>query len=172
MTACAACLLAGAALASEPPARGDNAEIEIQLHNNFPRFVGPDTVVEGGSISVVNHTNPGAIGPHTFSLVKKSAIPKGEKERKRCGRFRLVCKKIRKAHGVPRGDFDAEHPDVEKGLPGWDTSFDGKRKRGDTHYFASENEVTDRSVSAGPGTLWFMCAIHPHMQGKIEVVAG
>jgi plastocyanin len=169
IAACATWPLTGGAPASEPSAQAVDAEIEIQLHNGDPRFVGPDTVLEGAAITVVNHTSPAAIGPHTFSLVKKSALPKGEKERKRCGRYELVCKKIGKAHGIGRHDFSAEHPDVENGQPGWDTSFDGKRKRGDTYFFSSENETTSRTVPDS-GTLWFMCTIHPHMQGKIKVL--
>jgi hypothetical protein len=156
---------------TDGPAKGDVAEIEIK-NNNVPKFVGPDTVLQGtGTIGIVNHTDPARIGPHTFSIVKKSALPQGEAERKHCGQYHDVCKAIRKAHGIPPHDFDSETPDIEKGEAGWDTAFAARGAKGDSHYFATEDDVTDRSVSAETGKLWYMCAIHPRMQGSIKVVA-
>lgn len=152
-------------------AKGDLAVSKIRNNHN-PRFVGPDTVNETGTLTVISKTDPARIGPHTFSLVKKSALPKGEAQRTRCGHYKLVCKDIGDAHQVGPHDFVAETPDVENGNTGWDARVDGDQADGDSHYFSSKDEEISRIVTAGTGKLWFMCIIHPHMQGSIKVVSG
>lgn len=165
----------GGAAASDSAKRGDTAVIEIK-NNNHPKFVGPETVVQGtGTISVVNHTDPSKIGPHSFSLVEKSALPKNIDEFKDCGKLKphTVCKNVFKAHDVgPPPDFPIGKPEVEKGDEGWDALFDDEHQKGDSFLLQAEDEETSRSVSADPGNLWYMCIVHPEMQGKIKVVPG
>jgi hypothetical protein len=40
------------------------------------RFEAPKTIVNGEDLEIVNQTNPHKVGPHTFSLVTKSSLPK------------------------------------------------------------------------------------------------
>jgi hypothetical protein len=159
----------GAAIASGP-AKVVPVVIEIK-GNNHPRFEAPETAFVNGAIQVVNKTDPSKIGPHTFSLIEKSARPRTVQEMKDCAHFKLVCKDIFKAHQVgPPPDFEIGRPDVEKGADGWDATFDGDTARGDSYLFQNEDESETRTVTAEPGNLWFMCAVHPEMQGKIKIV--
>jgi plastocyanin len=61
-------------------------------------------------------------------------------------------------------------PKVDVGKTGWDKSFG---KTGDSWFTGEKRKGTKntRKVSAAVGTtLYFMCAVHPGMQGKIKVV--
>jgi hypothetical protein len=56
---------------------------------------------------------------------------------------------------------------VDVAAKGWDASFG---KEGDTWYTETEGEDTARKVSAEPGSkLYYLCVVHPFMQGKINV---
>ena len=46
------------------------------------------------------------------------------------------------------------------------------RKRGDSWFSGDRpGRSITQEVTANPGTLYFVCAIHPWMQGRIDVVA-
>jgi hypothetical protein len=150
--------------------RGLEEQIKIKLGNQGPKFVGPDTIISGSDLRIINLTDPEEAGPHTFSLVKKSALPTTENQREQCGSFHLVCKQIRKAHGLLRRDFVAENPDIDNGAEGWDAKFDGDDDEGDSVYLATENEDEVRNVPA-IGKFFYMCAISPKMQGRITFTA-
>ena len=138
--------------------------------NNDPHFVAPDAIFAGQDLQIVNKTDLDAIGPHSFSLVTKDALPKTRKQMRRCAHFHRVCKDILIAHNVDfeAGTFDA---DVENGSEGWDTPFDTVND-GDSWFTAAKDETTSRQVTAPGGTkLFFLCAIHPFMQGHIKVVS-
>lgn len=137
--------------------------------NKFPKFVGPKTVTAGTDLEILNKTKVEKIGPHTFSLVTKSARPKGEKERKKCGRLKRICGDVGEAHDLNPDTYESGTHVVENGLAGWDTSFDGDAP-GDSFYTDFKGEAHTRNVTAAPGTkLYFMCIVHPHTQGKIKV---
>ena len=114
-------------------------------------FEGPKTVASGANLKIKNLTNPRAVGPHSFSLVQ-----------------------IALWHQV---DINTNPPTigenpVEVGKQGWDRMGNFKRK-GDSWIAERKNEKFKRKVTAKPGkTLYFMCVVHPFMQGKIKVVKG
>ncbi len=66
-----------------------------------------------------------------------------------------------------------ENP-AEAGLDGWDT-LGSVTKKGDSWFTGNkagtsfEQPVTV-DTSAGPSRIYFLCAIHPWMQGSTEVV--
>ncbi len=63
---------------------------------------------------------------------------------------------------------------VKAGPAGWSTSGDAKGTTGDSWFTGETKAATHvtQVVSAKVGTtLYFMCAIHPWMQGSIKVVA-
>jgi hypothetical protein len=161
--------LGGAATAS-PSAKRETAKITMEKQGRDLFFVAPDSVEKGAKLKVQNLTNPRRIGPHTFTLAKKGALPKGNKELNKCGRFELpVCAKVGEAHEI---DFENEtigKLNVENGKKGWDAAFSSHRA-GDSWFAEKKNQTESRKVTAPAGkTLHFFCVIHPFMQGKIKV---
>jgi hypothetical protein len=134
-----------------------------------PRFDAPETVIAGADLQIVNKTNADKIGPHTFSLVEKDQLPKTVQEMKRCAKFRGVCKDIFNEHEVDPVTFDVGVPNVENGAEGWDAHFDGENG-GDTWYTGEEGDTTSRQVTAESNKIFFLCIVHPEMQGKSKVL--
>lgn len=136
-------------------------------------FVAPKTVTEGESLTVVNKTNPKEVGPHTFSLVQPQFIPKTPKARQLCFTKGHICKAIARWHGVKGNGPPSLNP-AEAGAEGWST-MGSLTENGDS-WFTGEKPnatITQRvaaGATAGPVTIYFMCAIHPWMHGKITVV--
>jgi hypothetical protein len=122
-------------------------------------------VRSGGTLHIVNKAED---GPHTFSIVKKSDLPRTTKQINQCS----ICQTIATAHGVdPSVESDAPPPHLytEDGV-GVDTpaNFD---KPGDSVFVGpGPGDSADAKVTAKKGTkLFFMCAIHPWMQAKVIV---
>jgi hypothetical protein len=137
------------------------------------RFEAPKTIVAGEELTVLNKTNPHQVGPHTFSLVTKGSLPKTPKARQLCFTPKHICMSIAKWHGV-KGNGPVKVNPVETGLAGWDT-LGSLTKTGDS-WFTGEKPKTSivqpvsAETSAGPTRIYFMCAIHPWMQGSINVL--
>lgn len=137
------------------------------------RFEAPKTIVAGEDLKVQNQTNPHKVGPHTFSLVQKSVIPKTAKQRQICFTKGHICKAIAAWHGV-KGNGPVKVNPVEVGTPGWST-LGSLTEKGDS-WFTGEKPGTSieqpvsADTSAGPTTIYFMCAVHPWMHGSIEVL--
>jgi hypothetical protein len=136
-------------------------------------FEAPKTVVEGEELQVVNTTNPKQVGPHTFSLVEPSQIPKTAKARQVCFTKGHICKAIAGWHGVKGNGPPSINP-VEVGAEGWST-MGNLTSKGDSWFTgekprASIVQRVSAGATAGPTTIYFMCAIHPWMHGKITVL--
>jgi hypothetical protein len=143
--------------------------ISAYQHGRQMGFKGPRTVQAGSELAIVNGTDPQKVGPHTFTLVKKSQLPEGRKQMKKCERIKSkLCRRITTAHRANPKTGVVKRPDVDVGKPGWDKSFG---KTGDSWFMPNLGDSTERIVSAKPGTtLHYFCVIHPFMQGKIKVV--
>jgi len=139
------------------------------------RFVAPKTVVNGEELRVLNTTNPKQVGPHTFSLVEQSVIPKTAKERQLCFTKGHICKAIASWHGV-KGNGPPKVNPAEAGLEGWDT-LGSLTTKGDSWFTGEKPHTTitqrvNEGALAGPTKIYFMCAIHPWMHGSITVLPG
>ena len=135
------------------------------------RFVAPKTIVAGADLEVLNETNPHRVGPHTFSLVTKGSLPKTPKARQTCFTPKHICMAIAKWHGTNGNGPVTKNP-TKAGLAGWDT-LGSVTKKGDSWFTGEKEPGTSMTqpVSAAAGTtIYFMCAIHPWMQGHIEVL--
>jgi hypothetical protein len=114
-------------------------------------------IASGGHVTLRNRAK--TEDPHTISLVKKAQLPDSFD----CA----VCGEIFAAHGVNEETGDIANPVVNVGAEGFDQPGDSiviapKRKK----------DVTKVSfdVTAAKGTtLYFLCAVHPWMQGRIRV---
>ena len=142
--------------------------IEIFMQGKKMGFKGPATVREGEELKVVNDTMPSMVGPHTFSLVTKSSLPKTAQQRKTCFTPGKICMGIAGWYGL-KGEEDPKNPLVQAGGEGWNT-MGTTTKKGDSYFFAKQGESFEQPVTAKAGTtLYFICAVHPWMQGQIKV---
>ena len=182
-TAFAVLCASATALASPyPPAGGSPSSPEVTGPTVYIkdgkqglRFVAPKTVVAGENLTVLNQTDPRKIGPHTFSLVTKSSLPKTAKANQLCFTPDHICKAIAGWHGV-KGNGPVKVNPVEAGNPGWDT-LGNLRRDGDSWFTGNKpgtsfSQPVSADASAGPTRLYFVCAIHSFMQGSINVLPG
>jgi hypothetical protein len=121
-------------------------------------------VRSGGSITIVNLA--ASDGPHTFSVVRKSDLPRTVAQMNNC----KICQTVAKEHGAnPNQQGPPKFLFVENGV-GSMTPPNVDRP-GDSAFIApSQNAKVKLQVTAKPGTtLYFMCVIHPWMQAKLIV---
>jgi len=153
------------------PDTGKTDQIKIELTKGKLKFVAPETVAYGDQLEVVNETNPKQVGPHTFSLVTKGSIPTTAKARKSCFTPKHICLAIAKWHGFsPKSEKITINP-AKAGPEGWSTMGNATGKKGDS-WFTGEKPGghISQQVTAVPGTtLYFQCAVHPWMHGKVAV---
>jgi len=133
------------------------------------RFGGAKAVRPGAQLRVVNKTKPAQVGPHTLSLAQKKLLPKNRRQEQRCFDEGRICFDVAVAHEFDFVTGEVGAPLVDAGLEGWDTPFTADAE-GDSWYTETRDESFSQAVSAESGrTLHYFCAVHPSMQGKIEV---
>ncbi len=145
--------------------------VDIVLKGKKLKFEGPKTIKSGNKLKVTNDTDPKDIGPHTFSLVKPSVLPtiKSEKDFDRCFAPKALCTDILKAHEANFKKETIDKPIVDVKRKGWDKQFTN-RKVGDSWFTEAKGETHSRKFRVKPGkTVGFFCAIHPDLQGTINV---
>jgi hypothetical protein len=149
-------------------ADGKTAKIKMIADGKDLLFKGPRKVEAGSELEVINKTDPDQAGPHTFTLVDPESLPETKKQIKDCERLKSeFCMNIAEKHKVNLETFEIGKPSLDYGKKGWDKSFG---KRGDSWFAGGEGDTQARAVSAKPGTtLYYFCAVHPFMQGKIKV---
>jgi hypothetical protein len=134
-------------------------------------FFGPSTVHKGEELRIVNDTKPSQVGPHTFSLVEKGFLPKTSKQRKSCFTPGHICLAIAEWHQFNPKTERIGKEEIDAGPKGWST-MGSLKKEGDS-WFSGEKPggSTEEVVTAKAGTtLYYMCAVHPWMQGSIKVL--
>jgi hypothetical protein len=133
------------------------------------KFVAPETITRGNQLEIVNKTNPKQVGPHTFSLVVNSALPKTRPERQKCFTPKHICLAIAQWHGFsPKTERITKNP-AKAGAEGWSTPG-STSKKGDSWFTEKKGETFAQEIAASaPNTLHFVCAVHPWMQGKVNV---
>jgi hypothetical protein len=166
----AASLVLAPALASGAGSLGPANTVFIKAGKGGLRFEAPKTIVAGQELEVLNQTNAKQVGPHTFSLVTKASLPKTPKARQACFTPKHICMSIAHWHGV-QGNGPVKVNPVEVGAEGWDT-LGSLTTKGDSWFTGTKPSASiTQKVSAAAGTtIYFMCAIHPWMQGSIQVL--
>jgi hypothetical protein len=164
---------AGAAETPAPAPVAGKTVVKMVLDGKKLGFESPATVYEGETLEVLNETNPRQVGPHTFSLVEKSAVPLTASARKSCFTPKHICLSIATWHGFnPKTEKISVNP-VKAGPAGWSTLGNNSGKKGDSWFTGETKPGTHFSqpVTAKAGTtLYFVCAIHPWMHGQIKVL--
>lgn len=119
----------------------------------------------GGTLTVVN--NAADEGPHTLTIVKEKDLPKTPAQVFQC----KICKTLGEAHGAdPNSEAPPKFQYLENGV-GQDTAPNLDRP-GDSGVTGpgKKGEHISFKVTAKKGKeLYFLCLIHPWMQGKILV---
>jgi hypothetical protein len=121
------------------------------------RFAPRDrSVRSGGKVRLVNKAK--TQDPHTISLVKRSDLPRTAQQAFECA----ACGPFFAAHEVNDETGDVGKPVVNVGQAGFD-------QPGDSLFFGPGATVRfDVSADAGK-TLYYLCAVHAWMQGKLRV---
>lgn len=162
----------GSGLASssaEPADRATAKTVFMRFNGQQLKFVGPDTIKSGASLRIVNKTSPRVIGPHSFSLVERSELPKTRRARRACFAPGHICRDIARWHGSNGNTPPTKNP-AKAGQAGWDKMGSSTVDRGDSWFVGRRNGSFSQVVSAaGPTRLFYLCAIHPFMQGSIKV---
>lgn len=168
-------VITAAAIPALAPAAGEEASantVFISAKGGL-HFEAPKTIVDGEELTILNTTNPHKVGPHTFSLVTKSSLPKTPKARQTCFTPHHICKAIAAWHGVKGNGPPKENP-AEAGPEGWST-MGSLTKKGDSWFTGEKPKATiaqkvDVDTSNGPTRIYFLCAVHPWMHGSIKVL--
>ena len=166
----AASLVLAPALASGAASLGPANTVHIKAGKGGLKFEAPKTIVAGQELEVLNQTNPKQVGPHTFSLVTKGSLPKTPKARQTCFTPKHICMSIAHWHGV-QGNGPVKVNPVDAGGEGWNT-LGSITKKGDSWFTGSKpgTSITEKVTAEAGTTIYFMCAIHPWMQGSIQVL--
>ena len=103
--------------------------------------------------------------PHTLTIVPRSALPKTAMQAEQCRACRYATGHLKNPKAAPDDANPIVHWVLNKGAAGLDRVGDSIAiQPGGKH-----KSITVR-VTAKPGTtLYFLCAVHPWMQGKIVV---
>jgi plastocyanin len=162
--------VAGSALAagSKAPRRaklaikgGESIKPNAYFKNTFHFEAGRVTIRSGGTVTLTNKTADG----HTLSIVTHAQLPHTLKQLENCA----VCKTIATSHGITEGP---PAPGGPPPIPVVNVGAAGFNTPGDSVIIAPRGHGAPVAfkVTARPGTvLYFMCAIHPWMQGRFVV---
>jgi plastocyanin len=145
-------------------------QIKIELTKGKLKFSGPESVTVGDQLEIINETNPKQVGPHTFSLVTQGSVPKTAKQRKNCFTPKHICLAVAKWHGFNPKTERITTKLAKAGPEGWSTMGNATGKKGDSWVTEKKGEHLAQEVTAEPGTLYYICAIHPWMHGQVDVL--
>jgi plastocyanin len=161
--------MAGSASAAPAPAAtvevrgGDILQPGQFIKNNF-RFVPRNIAVSSGDVVRWVDRDRSAEEPHTVTIGRRSDLPQNIAQLEACFEPGALCAETIEAHD-PGSDFAPPfNIRVNRGRPGLNT-------RGDSLLFAGPFAQAIRGrVTAPAGTnLFYLCVIHPWMQGRIAV---
>jgi plastocyanin len=133
--------------------------------------LGTVRIKSGGTLVFVDKTK----NAHTFSIVKKGQVPRTARAVDNCF-GKGPCDEIAIAHGAVNPDTGEEQepttPLVNAGKAGFNQPGDSivLPPAGGAASAKAHASKTSVKVTAPAGkTLYFICAIHPWMQGKVQV---
>jgi plastocyanin len=127
------------------------------------RFVPGTVTVASGSTLTFTYSDKEQ-EPHTLTIVPKAELPHTVAQAFNCKTCRKYASPHLKHAGPPGPGNPIVHWTLDQGQPGLDTVGDSLAIQPGAHKHISA------VVSAPAGTvLYFVCAVHPWMQGKIIV---
>ena len=133
------------------------------IKNNF-RFVPRRITVSSGDVVRWVDRDRSADAPHTITVADRADLPQTIPQLDACYAPDGLCTETIEAHD-PLSDFQPPFDfRVVRGGPGLDT-------RGDSLLFAGPfaQSIRARVTAPAGSTLFYLCVIHPWMQGRITV---
>jgi plastocyanin len=98
--------------------------------------------------------------PHTLSIVNKDEVPASIDDVFNCGAPGTVCSDVfNQFPGEPTGPMFVDATGTDAGIDG----------RLDTLFITPGGSISAPVTAPSGSTLYFICAIHPWMQGEIDV---
>lgn len=173
LIAATAALTIAAMAGPAPAATAPAARVEVRggdilqpgqfIKNNF-RFVPRNITVNSGDVVRWVDRDRSAEEPHTVTIGRRSDLPQNIAQLDACFAPGGLCAETIEAHD-PGSDFTPPfNIRVNRGGPGLNA-------RGDSLLFAGPfNQAIQGRVTAPAGrTLFYLCVLHPWMQGSIAV---
>ena len=134
------------------------------------RFVPGTVTIKSGCSLTFEFATPGQTDPHTLSIVNQSQLPKTTAQIENCKLCQQIGSKHVKNPTQPPGPTNPVlHWIVNVGKPGLDAAGDSIAILEAPGAPPGHKSVTVPVSAAAGTTLYFMCAVHPWMQGKIIV---
>jgi plastocyanin len=135
------------------------------IQDNMAFSPGTVTVKSGGSLTF-KFGGMKSMEPHTLTIMKQSEMPKTGAQIENC----TACQRYATPHlqnpEAPPGESNPiVHWTIDKGKPGLDTVGDSIAIQNP----GQQSHITVKVTAAAGATLYFLCAVHPWMQGKIIV---
>jgi len=130
-------------------------------------FFAPGTVnVKSGESLTFKFGDANAMEPHTLTIVKKSDLPRTSAQVENC----KPCQRYGTPHlknptAAPDEHNPIVHWVIDKGQPGLDTTGDSVA----IQQPGPHKSITAKVSAPAGSVLYFVCAVHPWMQGKIIV---
>jgi hypothetical protein len=120
-------------------------------------------IKSGGTLTIVNKTE----APHSFSLVKKSDLPRNMAGMEACYGPKGVCNTLAVAHGFidPATGEEREEPT----MPLVDVGKEGFGQPGDSVVLGPKSKTKVKITAKKGAQLSFLCGFHPWMLGKVDV---
>jgi plastocyanin len=161
--------MAGPASAGTAPAAtvevrgGDILQPGQFIKNNF-RFVPRNITVNSGDVVRWVDRDRSADAPHTVTIARRSDLPQTIAQLDACFAPGGFCIETIEAHDPGLDEQPPFNFRVNRGGPGLD-------RRGDSLLFAGpfDQAIRGRVTAAAGRTLYYLCVIHPWMQGSITV---
>ena len=161
--------MAGPASAGTAPAAtvevrgGDILQPGQFIKNNF-RFVPRNITVNSGDVVRWVDRDRSADAPHTVTIARRSDLPQTIAQLDACFAPGGFCIETIEAHDPGLDEQPPFNFRVNRGGPGLDT-------RGDSLLFGGpfDQAIRGRVTAPAGRTLYYLCVIHPWMQGSITV---
>jgi plastocyanin len=130
-------------------------------------FFSPGTVtVSSGDSITFKFDKPNSMEPHTLTIVKRSQLPRTGAQVENCRACEMLASgHLKNPKAAPDQNNPIVHWTLNKGQPGLDTVGDSVAIQEP----GAHKSVTVKVSAPAGTTLYFLCAVHPWMQGKIVV---
>jgi plastocyanin len=135
------------------------------IQDNMAFSPGTVTVKSGESLTF-KFGDTKSMEPHTLTIMRKSDLPRTGAQVENCRACQQYATPHLKNPKAPPGEQNPiVHWTIDKGQPGLDTLGDSIA----IQQPGPHRTITAKVTAPAGTTLYFLCAVHPWMQGKIVV---
>jgi plastocyanin len=148
-------------------AKDNGVSIKPNKYMQDNMFFSPGTVtVKSGQTLTFRFANANSMEPHTLTIVRKSDLPRTGMQAENCSAcLRYAAGHLKNPKAEPGNNNPIVHWILNKGKPGLDTVGDSIAIQEP----GPHKSITVKVTAPAGTTLYFLCAVHPWMQGKIVV---